>query len=233
MQSQVGRRIICTEYCAAHMNRVLVDMWQKVQLVCAPTIVKSFKLCNLLPLQPPTDKKFVEQVRVSTLQCGTGKKASEMAVKRDDMYLLNDVHTSQPTNDSKTIISSQNNPRNLVLRHVAYSIINKTVVKPSQEIMDIQQEISQARTVKLDMSRLSESSRMNPDTSRGLFVVAETRARARLVMNNRVKEKKIKEEKKILTALKNAKLDENQKSAGHVFQHFETLCPTMVDGAGV
>ena len=203
---------VCTKFCPAHMNRVIVEMWKRTILVAARIINNSFKKCNLLPLAPPSRKEFVERACVASLQCGTGKKSAEMAVITDEYFNKDEIRTSE-TSDKMTIISSKHRNRNLLIRTSAYEIISRTLVAPAQKIIDISQEISNARQTKLNQARQLENTRLNPDTSTGLFVKAEHRVQARIVDENKLRHEKEKQEAKIVSENKKAVRTCKQKEA--------------------
>eukprot|EP00545_Synedropsis_sp_CCMP1620_P002775 CAMPEP_0119009844 /NCGR_PEP_ID=MMETSP1176-20130426/4633_1 /TAXON_ID=265551 /ORGANISM="Synedropsis recta cf, Strain CCMP1620" /LENGTH=491 /DNA_ID=CAMNT_0006962423 /DNA_START=277 /DNA_END=1750 /DNA_ORIENTATION=+ len=69
--------------------------------------------------------------------------------------------------------------RNLLIRAAAYDIVRASLVVPVQEMKRITQEHAVAKNIKLGSSEVQQESRSNPDSSRGLYVTAELRAKAR------------------------------------------------------
>ena len=195
------------------MNMVLVSMWERLVVESGHTIKKSFEVTNLVPLRPPTQTEFSGYACVASLQCGSGKKAQELEVVKQEVMGTSKL-TSKRTTDEKVILQAENSTsRNLVLRAAAYDIINKTVVIPAQQLKDIQLEINNAKAIKLGSYADPRESRMNPDTSSGLFVTAEYRAAARRVATLKEKDKREKVEQAVRTASKNVELTTKKKQA--------------------
>ena len=183
------------------MNSVIVQMWRMVQISAAKVIIDSFEKTNILPLKPPSEREFVEKACISSLWCGTGKKATELKIMKDKRYNVKDLKQEETNDKTHVIISSSDSNRNLIIRHVVHQIINKTLVLPAQEILDKQQEISDAKKIKVDDAREVNTTRLNPDTSRGLFVVGEVISQAKKVRDNRRKFNKEKKQKKLESAV--------------------------------
>ena len=57
---------VSIKYSPPHMNSVIYNTWMKTQMVAAP-INYSFKKTKLVPLTPPTNKKFVNHAFLSRL----------------------------------------------------------------------------------------------------------------------------------------------------------------------
>ena len=95
--------------------------------------------------------------------------------------------------------ANKNSSRNLLIRSVAFDSINKSLVLPAQEFKDIQQEIANARKLKIGPSTVSKHTRQNPDSSTGLCLTSELRAKARIVSNNKKKHDAEEVRKKIIT----------------------------------
>ena len=76
---------------------------------------------------------------------------------------------------------------------------------PAQEFKDIQQEISNAKKLKLGPSSISKFTRKNPDSTTGLCLNSELRVKARIVSNNN-KKFDAEEVKKYIVSAKNKML---------------------------
>ena len=204
---------LTTTYTPPMMNMVLVSMWERLVVESGHTIKKSFDITNLVPLRPPTQTEFTGYACVASLQCGSGKKVQELEVVKQDVMGTSKL-TSKRTSNEKIILQAENSTsRNLLLRAAAYDIINKTVVIPAQELKDIQLEINNAKAITLGSYADPRESRMNPDSSSGLYVTAEYRAAARRVATLKEQDKREKAQKAVSTASKNAELATKKKQA--------------------
>ena len=174
------------------MNGVVVKAWGKYMLKSSPIIVKAFKVTNLCPLMPPQsdDIAVANHACTAAMQCGEREKAVELESIAHSV-LKPVAFSTRNTRDDLTILKARRDTsRNLLIRSVAYEILNKTLLLPSQEIKRIQQEQLVAKDTKVGKIAIpQEQRRQNPDTSRGLYVNAATRAQARAVQ--RAKEHKL------------------------------------------
>ena len=107
-----------------------------------------------------------------------------------------------PKDDIVVLTVTKNSNRNLLLRSVAFDAINKSLVIPAQEFKDIQQQISNARKLKICPSTISDFTRQNPDSSTGLCLNSELRAKARIVSNNQKRHNENEVKRKLATAKK-------------------------------
>ena len=126
-----------------------------------------------------------------------------------------------PKDDIVVLTVTKNSNRNLLLRSVAFDAINKSLVIPAQEFKDIQQQISNARKLKICSATISEFTRQNPDSSTGLYLNSELRAKARIVSNAKKRHNENEVKKKLATAKNKMKLDSKRKAS------FEKLKATI------
>lgn len=184
------------------MNHVLKSMWSRLSVESGKKIVKSFRKTNLVPLRLPTTIEFSGFACVASLQCGSGKKAQELeSVKREVMG--DSSLTCNRTCDEKVIIRAKSSSsRNLLICAAAYDAVYQSVVIPAQELKDIQKEIEGAKLIKLGAAADVRESRMNPDSSSGLYVTDKLRAAARRVATLKEQDKREKAEQAVRTASK-------------------------------
>ena len=114
-KSEWDQRYVFTKYTPLNTNQVLVETWRKVTLCAAKVIITSFEITKILPLRPPTNDEFTESACVASLQIGTGQKATELAILKEEKYMNSLSHEN--TNRYLHIIrSTNNNNRNLLIR---------------------------------------------------------------------------------------------------------------------
>ena len=195
------------------MNEVIVDTWWRVAVESGRTIVRSFEKTNLLPLRPPSDVEYAGFACVSSIQCGTGKKATELEIVKGEVLGSNALTEKRTSNEMVILKAKNDTSRNLLIRAAAYEVVNKTVVVPAQELKNMQQEISHAKTIQVGPAADVRESRMNPDTTSGLFVTSEIRAHARRVDVLKNLDKQEAKERAVRTAAKNAVLSTKKKEA--------------------
>lgn len=80
---------------------------------------------------------------------------------------------------------------------MAYDVIHITVVVPVQETKRIAHKHSVAKNIKLGSSEFQQVSRLNPDSSRGLYVTSELQAKARAVQDANAKKKEFDQYRKV------------------------------------
>ena len=117
------------------------------------------------------------------MQCSSGKKAVELDVITEDAFdkVQYVVDVPKPTDIVKIKGCDDSNSRAILIRSIAYDNIQKTLLKPSQEIKMIIQEQMAAKGTRVSGAGISMESRRNPDTSFGLHNTSEVRAEARAV----------------------------------------------------
>ena len=121
--------------------------------------------------------------------------------------------TSKRTRHETVIIRADNSTsRNLLICAAAYNVVYKSVVVPAQELKDIHTKINNSKGIKLGSYAHPHESRMNPDTSSGLYVTAEYRVAARRVQNLKVKDKKEKVEQDVRTAEKKYRIGNKKET---------------------
>ena len=203
------------------MNTVIVESWSDVMLASARIIRRSFHKTKHFPLQPPsTDKKFLGNACVSSLQCGTGKKSQELESMFSEVYTPAKL-SAKRTCDERVIIRSQKNlSRNIFIRSAAYNAVYKTLVIPGQQLKDIQQDIDNQKKIKMTQQMNPLKTWMNPDSSSSIHVIGEAHARARKVEDNTNKSAQEKLAKKAATEKRNSTARDNRaKTFRRVFQN--------------
>ena len=71
------------------------------------------------------------------MQCGSGKKASELEAVKADAFSTATL-TQERTSNEMVIIKAKNDPsRNLFIRAAAYDAVHHSVVIPAQKLKDI------------------------------------------------------------------------------------------------
>ena len=176
----------------------------------------------------PIQTKTLQEMH-AWLQCNVQKekKAAELGMVQDEaMNLIPFVENE--TNEVMTIVKAkQDTSRNLLVRSVAYNIMKQTLLLPSQEIKQIQQEHFEAKSIKIINSlEVSEQSRMNPDMFSGLFSCEEVRAKARAVQKAKNTKKVIDKEKQEETLIKNARLMSKKAEAFEKIVNSVRISPT-------
>ena len=223
-KSKWTRKFLSHPFSPAHMNTVIVAAWSDFLLDSAGIIRRSFFKTKLCPLQPPSaDNKYLGNACVASLQCGTGKKSKELEIMIHDKFAPAKF-SSKRTCDEIIIMRSQRNfSRNILIRSAAYDALYKTVVIPAQELKDIQQEIDSQRKIRITKQMNPLKTRMNPDSSSGIYVAGEARAHARLVEINRSNAAREKLNKRAATEKRNSTSRENREEA------FQRVRKTVTD----
>lgn len=213
-KAEWGEKFINVKYTPAHLNSVLTQTWRKFQRDSAATIIDSFKKTRLLPLKPPATGAVDNDssVCIAALQCGTGKKATELSVLAEK--IMKPVQYTTKTTTDKTVIlrakkNENNNNKhetNLLIRGFVWDIVQKTTVLPAQQLKDIEMEICEAKSVRLTQDENdtgnNKESLMNPDSSCGVRVTALVRAETKRIHDGRIKKKEEKKKKEEATAKK-------------------------------
>ena len=212
-KSKWDQKLLTTRYTPSMMNQVLVATWKRLKVDSGHVIINSYEKTNLVPLKPPSKAEFAGHACVASMQCGTGKKSMELESVKADVFGTEKL-MQERTTDEMVIIKSRNSlSRNLLVRAAAYDAVHHSTVIPAQKLKDMQQEIERAKPIKLGAAADVRESRKNPDTSSGLFVTAELRAKARRVDHLRQKDKQDAQEKAVRTAEKNAALAKKKEEA--------------------
>ena len=205
-----------TRYNAPHFNSVMVQAWGEFTLSAPPIIKRAFEKTRLHPLRPPSScNNIAVGTCTAAMQCASGKKAVELGVFQKDALKVSNFNVTKPNPDEIVVLrpSNNNTSRNLLIRSVAYDILNQMLLLPSQEIKRINQEHIDAKSVKVGPSTVLEQSRMNPDTSYGAHVTAEVRARARAVQKAKLAKQQQREASKTINAKKIAEQAKKKQSA--------------------
>ena len=177
------------------------------------SLKQSFKKTHLVPLRLPTTIKFGAFACVSSIQCGSGKKASELEAVKADAFSTATLTQERTSNEMVIIKAKNDTSRTLLIRTAAYNAVYHSVVIPAQKLKDIQQEIDHAKTIKVTNATNVRKSRMNPDTSSGLYVTSEVAAAARRVDTLKALDKKEAAERAVRTAEKNVALSKKKEEA--------------------
>ena len=189
-------QFVSTPFSPAHMNKVISATYARLSITSGQVIKDSFSKTRLVPLRPPTTDEFAGFAAVASLQCGTGKKSKELATTLSETMAPVKIREATTSDEMVIMRASKETTRNLLIRTVAFNAINKSVVVPAQEFKDISQEIANAKKVSLGSCSVPTNTRQNPDSSTGLAVNSELRAKARIVSNNKIAHKQREEEKK-------------------------------------
>ena len=116
-----------------------------------------------------------------------------------------------------------NTSQNLLIRAAAYDAVHKSVVVPAQELKDVQQEISNLKTIQIEDLKVQRESRMNPDSTAGLAPSAEMRLQARRMEELKERDKEKAALRAVNMAAKKVFLTEENKSA------FDRVVKTIKD----
>jgi hypothetical protein len=213
-KSDWDKRFATTSFTPPHMNHVLAKAWSRFTMEAAPTITCSFEKTRICPLKPPDDHdQYAGGCMTAALQCSEGKKSVEIDIMTRQA-LCNVELNVQTTVDPLVIIKAKGAcDRNLLIRSVAYEVVNRSLIVPVQEMKRIVQEHSAAKIIKLGSTALTEETRRNPDSSSGHHVTEALRAQARAVQDARSKKKEIDEAKKQANTLKQAGLAQTKVKA--------------------
>ena len=188
------RKFLSTPYSPAHMNSVLVKTWDDFKVDSAGIIRRSFDKTKLCPLQTPSaDTKYLGNACISSLQCGTGKKSKELESMVSDVYAPAKLLAKRTCDEHVILQCRKNWSRNIIIRSAAYDAVYQSVVVPAQELKNMQQDIDNQKKIKITKQMNPLDTRMNQDSSSGIYVCGEARAQARIVQDNRKKalEKKL------------------------------------------
>ena len=186
------------------MNTVFVKAWNDFLLDCAGVIRRSFHKKKLCPLQPPSaDEKYLGNACISSLQCGSGKKSMELEQMVSNKFAPVKFVAKRTCDERIIMRSARNVSQNIIIRSAAHDAFYHTMVIPAQELKDIHQDIDNLRRIKITKQMNPLETRMNPDSSSGIYVVGEARAHARLVDDNRKKATRDKLVKKAATEQRN------------------------------
>ena len=121
---------------------------------------------------------------------------------------------SKHTCDERIIMQCQKNvSRNIIIQSAAYDAVYETLVIPAQKLKDVQQEIANLRQIKITKQMNPLETRMNPDSTSGIFVSGEARAHTRIVDKNRKKAAREKQVKKAAAEQRNLTNRDNREKA--------------------
>ena len=121
----------------------------------ATVIQNAFKKTKLCPLEPPSTNTDVSSlVLMSAMQCASGKKAVELEVMgRDAMNIRDIVVKKASAMDILKICNREDDQsRALLIRSFAYNNMQKTLLKPIQEMKAIQQEHAFSKSIRVGMN---------------------------------------------------------------------------------
>ena len=122
--------------------------------------------------------------------------------------------TAKRTCDERVIFRSQKNlSRNIIIRSAAYNVLYETLIMPGQQLKNIQQNIDNAKKIKITKQMNPLKIRMNPDSSSGIYVVGDARAHSRVVGGNRKKAAQEKLAKKAAIEKRNSTARDNREKA--------------------
>ena len=213
-KSDWDEKFATTSYTVPHMNGVLTDMWNRYVIRSAPVIKKAFAVTKIHPLRPPTaDNEQASHAFTASLQCASGKKAMELEhIGRQALAPIN-LSISLTVEPTVIMHARQCSSRNLVIRAAAYDIVRASLVVPVQEMKRITHEHAAAKNIKIGSSEVQQETRMNPDSSRGLYVTAELRAKARAVQEAKAKRKALDQSRKVDNDAKQRELATKKQGA--------------------
>jgi hypothetical protein len=204
-----------TVYTPAFMSQVVADTWVLYKQRAASIIIGAFAKTRIYPLRAPSeDRQYAVGACSAAPQCAEGKKATEInIVAREALGTI--AYKSVLTNPNSTVIfqAQQDSSRNLLIRSVAFDVINRTLIVPVQEMKRVVQEQNAAKGIKLGASSIPTESRQNPDSSYGIYCNDELRARARRVTNAKEKKKMMDAASKHATIERNATLAKRKAAA--------------------
>ena len=128
------------------------------------------------------------------------------------------------TTDPHIIIQARNNEsRNLLIRSAAYQIINKSTIIPEQKLKDAMHEIANNKKANIPKKTIPTATRINPDSSTGLYVTSELRAEARIVSDNKIAFNEEKVRKQGETEIKRNNLkNKKARTLENIFVHYKT-----------
>lgn len=174
----------------AYFNMIVAKAFEEFKLKCAVPIKHAFEKTHLFPLRFPlhSSDETVGLASIASLQVAPGKAADELERITTSQNSLTCELDIEETTDRHMIIRAkqgENADRNLVVRSAVNEIVNRVVVKPAQEVAkEFEMHKASAKT-SLGPAEVSEQSRMNPDTSKGLYVTDAILAQAQQIEKNK------------------------------------------------
>ena len=116
------------KFTPAHMNSILVEMWNSFQQQSACVIIGAFKKTKLLPLDPP-DHNTNTQACLAATQTPSGKKSEEIEeIARASMAPVA-VDVIRTTDPMVVLRARGGLSRNLLIRGAAYdTVIQRTIL---------------------------------------------------------------------------------------------------------
>lgn len=132
---------------------------------------------------PFTDKNLAGNACTAAMQCSTVKESVELGVVQTDALGLIEFSAKEKSVRDTSLMNSKEKytSRNLLIRLVAYDIMNRSLLLLSQKIKRELQEHAKAKSIKIGTIDVQKNTRMNPDSSYGVFNTAKVCARARAV----------------------------------------------------
>ena len=205
-----------TPFTPAYFNKVIVQTWEKFMTVCAPIIQHSFIKTSIHPLRPPSETPLetCAEGLVASMQMPSGEACDEVMMMNEDNLDIVDFSVTEST-DKAVIIKAKRGvsaSRNIIIRSIAWDIVNKTTVKPAQEIQKEIHDHARASKNRLSITANSKNKdrRTNQDTSAGLYIGSA----ARIVEDNR---QRILEEKKAAKEANQKKIAERRSKQEELF----------------
>ena len=113
---------------------------------------------------------------------------------------------------------------------MVYDVIRTAVVVPVQEMKRITHEHSVAKNIKLGSSEVQQVSRSNPDSSSGLYVTSELRAKARAVQDAKAKKKELDRFRKVENDSKQREIARKKVDAFNRLQKTIKQFPLLEEG---
>ena len=141
----------------------------------------------------------------------------------NDMFSSAKFYTKRTCDERITMRSQRNISCKTIIRSAAYDALYKTVVIPVHELKNIHLEIDSQRKINITKKMNPIKTRMNPNSSSGIYVAWEVRAHARRVEINRRNVAREKLSKKAATKKRNSAARENREKA------FQRLRQTVMD----
>lgn len=139
-KAEWDEKFINVRYTPEHLDSILTKAWNMIKRDSTGTIIDSFAKTRLLPLKPPAtiSADNDSSICIAALQCGTGKKATELSVLAEKIMRPVQYTTTATTN--KTVILKASNMEkhnnkhktNLLICGFVWDIVKKTTVIPAQ-----------------------------------------------------------------------------------------------------
>ena len=219
-KSKWDQQYVTTKLTAPYFNMIVSAMWREYQARAAKAIISGFAKTKLHPLQFPPTNSFdaLGAASIAAMQMGPGKAADELKslVESSDHYC--GVKTTK-TVDASVIFEAKKGKhadRNIVIRSAVHDILTKTLIKPVQELKKEQADHALAAKAKFDPT-VDKESRMNPDTSAGLFVSGAILHRTKRVQELREEAKEKAKQSAISAEADRVKKREERKIAYNKF----------------